>query len=134
MMLYRLKKFHCGVSIMIFRRREYGGCFEIEQVFGIVNVGDVVYTDSVSCRVDLDGEDECWQQILVEYSVFIRDESKLAAGIFSGYIYTSADSGVTWTAQASAGSRFWYGIASSSDGIKLVAVANIREQSLQGVT
>ena len=35
-----------------------------------------------------------------------------------GQIYTSTDSGITWTAQAS--SQAWYGVASSSDGTKLV--------------
>jgi len=38
-----------------------------------------------------------------------------------GYIYTSGDSGATWTEQTSAGSRNWSSIASSSDGTKIVA-------------
>ena len=41
---------------------------------------------------------------------------KLAAVVAGGLIYTSTDSGVTWTEQPSAGSRNWYSIASSSDG------------------
>lgn len=48
------------------------------------------------------------------------DGTKLAA--VSGYIYTSADSGATWTANTTSGSRNWYSIASSADGTKLAAV------------
>ncbi|MFZ2151989.1 MAG: sialidase family protein, partial [Minisyncoccia bacterium] len=40
----------------------------------------------------------------------------------SGYIYTSADSGATWTARTAAGLRSWYSVTSSSDGTKMVAV------------
>ncbi|MCZ2442843.1 MAG: InlB B-repeat-containing protein [Flavobacteriales bacterium] len=50
------------------------------------------------------------------------DGTKLAAGISSGQIQTSGDSGATWTARDS--SRYWYSIASSSDGTKLVAIAS----------
>jgi photosystem II stability/assembly factor-like uncharacterized protein len=39
-----------------------------------------------------------------------------------GYIYSSIDSGETWTKQTNAGSRNWKFIASSSNGTKLVAV------------
>jgi hypothetical protein len=49
------------------------------------------------------------------------DGTKLAAVVYGGQIYTSTDSGVTWTAQAS-GSRTWTSIASSEDGTKLAAV------------
>jgi hypothetical protein len=41
---------------------------------------------------------------------------------FAGQIYTSIDSGATWTARAT--SHLWDGIASSSDGTKLAAVVN----------
>ena len=41
--------------------------------------------------------------------------------MFGGDIYTSTDSGVTWTAQTSGGSRLWYAVASSSDGTRLMA-------------
>ena len=60
------------------------------------------------------------------------DGSKLAAAKFGSwdgseyvpdYIYTSTNSGVTWT-QANAGSGNWTGIAMSADGIKLAAVQN----------
>jgi hypothetical protein len=38
-----------------------------------------------------------------------------------GYIYTSTDSGVTWTLQASAPLARWISVASSADGSKLIA-------------
>lgn len=59
------------------------------------------------------------------------DGTKLAAAVMAsssatfytiGYIYTSTDSGNTWTHQTAAGSRFWQSITSSSDGTKLFAV------------
>ena len=40
----------------------------------------------------------------------------------SGYIYTSTDSGASWTQRATA--HDWRGVASSSDGTKLVACVN----------
>ena len=39
---------------------------------------------------------------------------------YIGQIYTSTDSGVTWTAHES--NRNWYSVASSADGTKLVAL------------
>jgi photosystem II stability/assembly factor-like uncharacterized protein len=42
------------------------------------------------------------------------------AGAYNAQIYTSTDSGATWTARDS--SRSWYSVASSADGTKLVAV------------
>ena len=39
-----------------------------------------------------------------------------------GYIYTSITSGDGWTEQTGSGRRDWRGIASSSNGAKLVAV------------
>ena len=52
------------------------------------------------------------------------DGTKLAAGVRGGYIWTSIDSGVSWTQQTNSGSQIWCGIASSSDGTKLAAVGN----------
>jgi photosystem II stability/assembly factor-like uncharacterized protein len=49
------------------------------------------------------------------------DGTKLAAVDSRGYIYTSTDSGATWTEQTSSGQRSWYSITSSSDGTKLAA-------------
>ena len=37
------------------------------------------------------------------------------------YLYTSTDSGVTWTARMTDTNRSWYSVASSADGMKLVA-------------
>ncbi len=53
------------------------------------------------------------------------DGTKLAVGPSNNInIYTSINSGVTWTSQASSGMRNWYFIASSADGVKLAAVVN----------
>ena len=48
------------------------------------------------------------------------DGTKLVAGL--GYIYTSADSGVTWTQTSAPGWGQW-SVASSADGARLVAAA-----------
>jgi hypothetical protein len=48
------------------------------------------------------------------------DGTKLVAGVMGGQIYTSTDSGVSWTACESV--RVWQSVASSGDGTKLVAV------------
>ncbi len=50
------------------------------------------------------------------------DGTNLAAVVNGGQIYTSTNSGFSWTPQES--NRSWTGIASSSDGTKLVAVVN----------
>jgi photosystem II stability/assembly factor-like uncharacterized protein len=50
------------------------------------------------------------------------DGSKLVAVVSWGQIYTSVDSGATWTSRGPTGN--WYDVASSSDGSKLVAVVN----------
>jgi photosystem II stability/assembly factor-like uncharacterized protein len=52
------------------------------------------------------------------------DGTKLAAVTVTGSIYTSTDSGATWTEQMAAGSRDWSSIASSSDGTKLAAAVD----------
>ena len=63
------------------------------------------------------------------------DGTKLAAVVNNGYIYTSTDSGVTWTARTGPSSRGWTSITSSSDGTKLAAVAtNIYTSTDSGVT
>jgi len=51
------------------------------------------------------------------------DGVKLVAVVYSGGLYTSTDSGATWSVRAAAGTREWTSVASSSDGTKLVAVA-----------
>lgn len=69
------------------------------------------------------------------------DGAKLAAcgydnSTSTGYIYTSTDTGDTWTPRGS--SKAWYAVASSSDGVRLVAIANstdyIYTSSDSGVT
>lgn len=65
------------------------------------------------------------------------DGSKLAAAAQSGYIYTSSDSGVTWTERTDAGLRTWVSMTSSADGTKLAATAQsgyIYTSSDSGVT
>ena len=50
------------------------------------------------------------------------DGTKLAAVVYNGNIWTSTDSGETWTEDTSVGStQQWMGITSSSDGRKLAA-------------
>jgi photosystem II stability/assembly factor-like uncharacterized protein len=50
------------------------------------------------------------------------DGTKLAAVVYGGYIYTSTDSGASWTARQTDTNRNWISITSSSDGTKLAAV------------
>jgi photosystem II stability/assembly factor-like uncharacterized protein len=52
------------------------------------------------------------------------DGSHLAAVVYGGDIWTSADGGATWTNRSSAGARPWVSIASSSDGSHLAAVVS----------
>ncbi len=64
------------------------------------------------------------------------DETKLAAVVYGGGIYTSTNSGTNWT-PTSAPVANWVSIASSADGTKLVAVAaggGISTSSNSGVT
>ena len=69
---------------------------------------------------NLIGDQSYWRSIASS-----SDGSKLAAAVaYGGSIYTSSDSGATWTEQTAAGSRNWQSIASSSDGSKLTAVVS----------
>ena len=53
------------------------------------------------------------------------DGTKLAAVVFGGYIYTSTDSGATWTTNSnSSGLNNWNSITSSAGGAKLAAIAS----------
>jgi photosystem II stability/assembly factor-like uncharacterized protein len=64
------------------------------------------------------------------------DGIKLVATAYNDQIFTSSDSGLTWTAQNS-GTRGWFKVASSADGTKLAAVVNngqIYTSSDSGVT
>jgi len=51
------------------------------------------------------------------------DGTKLVAVVYGGGIYTSSDSGVTWILRlcAAAPNEYWASVASSSDGVNLVA-------------
>ena len=50
------------------------------------------------------------------------DGTKLVAAAFNEFLYTSADSGVTWTARMTDAARIWRSLASSADGTKLAGV------------
>ena len=52
------------------------------------------------------------------------DGTKLVTADDGGYIYTSINSGATWTQRTDAGSRYWRTFTSSDDGTKLVAFDN----------
>ena len=69
-----------------------------------------------------------WSQVAASHNwhsiTSSSDGTKLAAVVYGGYIYTSTDSGVNWTAQTASGSRDWNAITSSSDGTKLTAAVN----------
>lgn len=90
---------------------------------------------------DLDDGDKCmtpggvlsiacgeriWQHVgesLINlYHIAFSDDGKKIAVISGNYIYTSSDSGVTWTQRTSAGIRSWLSIVSSSNGTKLAAI------------
>ena len=49
------------------------------------------------------------------------DGTKLAATAKNGAVFTSSNSGATWTPQAGSGNRAWTSITSSADGTKLAA-------------
>jgi len=48
------------------------------------------------------------------------DGTKLVVAVYGKYIFTSNDSGATWTEQKGSGKRNWRKLASSADGTKLV--------------
>ena len=52
------------------------------------------------------------------------DGSRIVAVVYGGFIWTSSDSGVSWSQQNGSGSRNWLSVASSSSGARLVAVVN----------
>ena len=57
------------------------------------------------------------------YVASSADGTKLVAASFGGFVSTSTDSGHTWTQQTALGGQDWTGVACSSDGTKIVAVA-----------
>lgn len=81
--------------------------------------GGVIWTHPLLPRQDVWGTDAA---VVTSSS----DGTHLAvacgdAGGPGGPVFTSADGGVTWTYQTSAGSSYWTSIASSADGTDLVA-------------
>jgi photosystem II stability/assembly factor-like uncharacterized protein len=75
-------------------------------------------TDSGATWIERSGfTDSGWRSITSS-----SDGTKLAAVAERGFIYTSINSGETWTA-TNAPERSWRSITSSSDGMKLAAVA-----------
>jgi hypothetical protein len=56
--------------------------------------------------------------VAIEHSWNVRDDNTTYN---AGYIYTSSDSGATWTRQDNAGQREWSAVTSSADGTKLAA-------------
>ncbi|HMM62254.1 MAG TPA: sialidase family protein, partial [Candidatus Saccharibacteria bacterium] len=53
-----------------------------------------------------------------------NDGSVVVAASNNGYVYTSSNGGASWTENSSIGSRYWTDVAVSSDGSKIVAVAD----------
>jgi photosystem II stability/assembly factor-like uncharacterized protein len=65
------------------------------------------------------------------------DGSKLVAAAFGEYLYTSTDSGVTWTQHSGGPNDAWVAVASSADGINLMALSeffNIYTSTDSGAT
>ena len=80
----------------------------------------------IACSTSMFGQNFVWTQTSApnlnwEAITSSSDGTKLAAVVYGDYIYTSTNSGVTWTQQTNSGSRTWSCIASSADGTKLVA-------------
>jgi photosystem II stability/assembly factor-like uncharacterized protein len=50
------------------------------------------------------------------------DGTKMVAAVSSGFLYTSTDSGATWTQRAT--SQAWHSVASSADGTRLAAAVS----------
>jgi hypothetical protein len=59
------------------------------------------------------------------------DGTKLAAGTYNGSIYTSVDSGTTWTT-TTVSNMIWLSLASSADGTKLIGGGNYIYTSTDG--
>ena len=81
----------------------------------IAKIGSFTYTYTWSPVAS----SSIWQSITSS-----SDGTKLAAVVYGGYIYTSTDSGASWTERTAPGYRNWNSITSSSDGTKLAATPN----------
>jgi hypothetical protein len=86
---------------------------------GVVGPGDTIKLKYISLSWAFTARDSArvWTDVASS-----SDGTKLAAVVDGGQIYTSIDSGVSWSPQET--NRSWSGIASSSDGTKLVAVVS----------
>jgi hypothetical protein len=63
--------------------------------------------------------------MLIDYQS--HHAQNLAAAVLAESIWTSADAGVSWTERTSSGSRDWYSIASSSDGMVRLSMQGISQ-------
>ncbi len=77
------------------------------------NAGQRILTSIIGATTNVTGAKR-WSSVASS-----SDGTKLVAAVNGGQIYTSNDSGVTWTPRES--NRNWASVASSSDGTKLVA-------------
>lgn len=80
----------------------------------LIAAGYFIYTSTNS------GVSWTQQSLLGDAVASSADGTKLVAAAYPGQIYTSADTGETWTPHES--ERNWSSVASSADGSKLVAV------------
>ena len=109
-----------GVSTLTVRAQDSGGTDN-----GGVNFTEQTFTITISV-FNLRPAGEVWTARMTDANrnwsaiTSSADGSKLAAVVVNGQIYTSIDSGVTWTARDS--NRNWRAITSSADGSKLAAV------------
>ncbi len=115
-------------------RKHYKNKSKLTSRIGLFFAALVIMSSGLSGIVHAAPGDYVWQEAGtgvagIERGYFSMtssaDGSKLAVVDNSngsgGYIYTSADSGATWTKQTGSGVRNWWSIAGSSDGTKLAA-------------
>ena len=88
-----------------------GGWTVAGNILGLTASTNITWTAHPS------GNNQNWQSVASS-----SDGTKLVAAVNGGLIWTSTDSGSTWTARGS--TQNWQAVSSSSDGTKLVAVVN----------
>lgn len=71
-----------------------------------------------SFEVDANSGSRSWESITTS-----DDGSVIYAGANNGYIYKTANGGISWSALTSAGSRIWSSLSTSADGTVVVASA-----------
>ncbi len=86
-------------------------------VIGVCALAITVFLFSHTPRVLASGAAYSWNTFAAS-----ADGTKVIAGSWCGYLYTSTDSGATWTARTNAGYRCWISIASSGDGTHFAAL------------